>query len=220
MLKIGHRGAKGHAPENTIESFHKAFALGADGIELDVHLSADFEVVVLHDATVDRTIKNATGFVKDFTLAECKVLGIPSLLDVLEIVPPHQYVNIEIKDATAVTPVVQVIENWISNKVLQYSKIMVSSFDWSVLKEIRVLNDQILLGVLTEDSLEEACQFATTINAYSVNPYFKLLIPSLIQKAKQKGLKIHTWTVNLPEDITFVKKLGVDAIISDYPDRL
>ena len=192
MLKIGHRGAKGHAPENTIESFYKAFALGADGIELDVHLSADFEVVVLHDATVDRTIKNATGFVKDFTLAECKALGLPSLLDVLEIVPPNQYVNIEIKDATAVTPVVQVIENWISNKVLQYSKIMVSSFDWSVLKEVSILNDQILLGVLTEDSLEEACQFAATINAYSVNPYFKLLIPSLIQKAKQKGLKIHT----------------------------
>jgi len=101
MLKIGHRGAKGHAPENTIESFLKAFELGADGIELDVHLSADEEAIVIHDDTVDRTIKNAAGFVKDFTVAEFQKVGVPTLVEGFHILPEGAFLNIEIKDPKA-----------------------------------------------------------------------------------------------------------------------
>lgn len=220
MLKIGHRGAKGHVPENTIESFLKAFELGADGIELDVHLSADEEAVVIHDETVDRTINNASGFVNDFTVAECQKIGIPTLVEVFHILPENAFVNIEIKESKATKIVVATIEKFVRLKEIEYQNIVVSSFNWEVLKEIKAVNKAIQVGVLTEDTLATAFEFATTIQAYSINPYFKLLTQDFIQKAKENQFKIHTWTVNSPEDITFVKNFGVDAIISDFPDRL
>lgn len=220
MLKIGHRGAKGHVPENTIESFLKAFELGADGIELDVHLSADEEAVVIHDATVDRTIHNASGFVNDFTVAECQKIGIPTLVKVFHILPENAFLNIEIKEPKATKIVVATIEKFVRLKEIKYQNIVVSSFNWEVLKEIKAVNKAIQVGVLTEDTIATAFEFATTIQAYSINPYFKLLTQDFIQKAKENQFKIHTWTVNSLEDITFVKNFGVDAIISDFPDRL
>lgn len=220
MLKIGHRGAKGHAPENTIESFLKAFELGAHGIELDVQLSADEEAVVIHDETVDRTIKNAAGFVNDFTVAECQKIGIPTLVEVFHILPENAFLNIEIKEPKATKLVIAEIDKFVRLKEIEYKNIVVSSFNWNVLKEIKALNETIQLGVLTEDNLETAFEFATTIKAYSIHPYFKLLTQDFVRKATENQFKIHTWTVNSPEDITFVKNFGVDAIISDFPDRI
>lgn len=220
MLKIGHRGAKGHIAENTIYSFLKAFELKADGVELDVHLCADDEVVVIHDDTVDRTIKNAAGFVKDFTVAECQKLGIPTLVEVFHILPENAFLNIEIKDENATKLVVNEIEKFVRLGEIEYKNILVSSFNWNVLSTIKELNTIIPLGVLIEDNLEEAFLFAKQIEAFSINPYFKLLNKDFILKAHQNNFQIHTWTVNSEEDITFVKKLGVDAIISDFPDRL
>ena len=220
MLKIGHRGAKGHVFENTVESFLKAFELGANGIELDVHLSADGEAVVIHDETVDRTIKNAAGFVKDFTVAECQKIGIPTLVEVFHLLPENAFLNIEIKAPNSAKVVVEEIEKFARLQEISYQNIVVSSFDWNVLKEINTLNETIQLGVLTENNIANAFEFAATIRAYSINPYFKLLTEEFVQKAKENQFKIHTWTVNSPEDITFVKNFGVDAIISDFPDRL
>lgn len=220
MLKIGHRGAKGHVPENTIESFLKAFELGAHGIELDVHLSADEEAIVIHDDTVDRTIKNAAGFVKDFTVAECQKLGIPTLVEVFHILPEGAFLNIEIKDPKATKIVVEEVEKFVRLKEITYQKVVVSSFNWDVLKEVKTLNPKIRIGVLTEESIATAFEFAKEIEAYSINPWFELLTPEFMDLAKQQQFKIHTFTVNSPEDITFVKNFGVDAIISDFPDRL
>jgi glycerophosphoryl diester phosphodiesterase len=220
MLKIGHRGAKGYVSENTIESFLKAFELGADGIELDVHLSADGEAVVIHDETVDRTIKNAAGFVKDFTVSEFEKLGVPTLVEVFHILPEDKLLNIEIKDAKATKVVVEEITKFLRLGEIQLQNIIVSSFKWEILKEVKELNSLIRIGVLTEENPEKALVFATQISAFSIHPYFRLLTDEFIKKVKQKGFQIHTWTVNSPEDITFVSKLGVDAIISDFPDRL
>ncbi|MES2812500.1 MAG: glycerophosphodiester phosphodiesterase family protein [Bacteroidota bacterium] len=220
MLKIGHRGAKGHVPENTIESFLKAFELGADGIELDVHLSVDDEAIVIHDETVDRTIKNAAGFVKDFTVAEFQKLGIPTLVEVFHILPEGAFLNIEIKEPNAAKIVVEEIEKFVRLKEISYKNVAVSSFDWEVLKDIKTLNPKIRLGVLTEENLAAAFELAKEIEAYSINPWFELLTTEFIELAHEQKFKIHTFTVNSPEDITFVRKLGVDAIISDFPDRL
>lgn len=220
MLKIGHRGAKGHVAENTIESFLKAFELGADGIELDVHLSADGEAVVIHDETVDRTIKNAAGFVKDFTVAEFKKLGVPTLVEVFHILPENMLLNIEIKDSMATKVVVEEIGKFLRLGEIQLQDILVSSFEWAILKEVKELNSLIRIGVLTEEKTEEALAFAEEISAFSIHPFFGLLTDEFVRKIKQKGFQIHTWTVNSPEDITFVRNLGVDAIISDFPDRL
>ena len=83
MHKIGHRGAKGYATENTLVSFQKAIELGVDGIELDVHLSIDGEIIVIHDDTIDRTTSQK-GFVKDFTSTELEILKIPTLEAVVD----------------------------------------------------------------------------------------------------------------------------------------
>ncbi|MFK7032943.1 glycerophosphodiester phosphodiesterase [Flavobacterium oreochromis] len=220
MLKIGHRGAKGHVAENTLESFLKAFELGADGIELDVHLSADGEVVIIHDATVDRTIKNASGYIRDFTVQDCAKVGIPTLVAVFHILPEEAFLNIEIKDIFVTERVVYEIEKFIRLGEIQYKSILVSSFHWQVLKQIQQINPSILLGVLADEKPYEALEFAKTINAFSINLWFKQITDDLLQLAHRNQIQVHAYTVNSPEDIIFVKKMGVDAIITDYPDRV
>lgn len=220
MLRIGHRGAKGHVSENTIGSFLKAFELGADGIEIDVHLSLDNEAIVIHDETVDRTVRNAAGFVSEFSVEEFAKLGIPTLVEVFHILPDNAFLNIEIKDYKATKVVVDEVEKFVRLKEIQYTNILISSFYWEILKEIKQINPEIQLGVLEEENFEKALDFAKNIKAYSINPYFKLLTKEKIEESHKYNIKVHTWTVNSLEDIFIAKELGVDGIISDFPDRL
>lgn len=219
MKKIGHRGAKGYVPENTLASFEKAIELGVDGVELDVHLSSDGKIVVIHDETINRTT-SGKGFVKDYSSVELKKLGIPILTDVLDLIAKTCFVNIEIKDANASKCVIELVQNYISDKHWDLNLFQISSFNWEVLQLCHTQAREILLGVLTEDSIENAVVFAKKINAYSINPYFKLLNPENCQAMIQNGFKIFPWTINSKEDIIFVKSLQVDGIISDFPDRI
>ncbi len=219
MLKIGHRGAKGHVAENTVASFAKAIELGVDLIELDVYLSKDGEVIVIHDETVDRTT-NKTGLVSNFTASELNQMGIPTLREVLELVDKKCGVNIEIKDPLATQKVVEIIEEFEAHFNWVYQQFQVSSFIWETLETISKLNSAILLGVLTEDSVASAMAFAKKIKVHSINPYFKLLNQENCNSMQNSGYKIYTWTVNSAEDLIFVKTLPIDGIISDFPDRI
>lgn len=219
MLKIGHRGAKGYVAENTLASFQKAIELGVDGIELDVHLSSDAKVIVIHDETIFRTTTKE-GFVKDFTSLELNYLGIPTLEDALNLIDEKCFINIEIKNLSTSKFVLELIQNFISEKQWNPNLFQISSFDWNVLEVCSLENNKIQLGVLTEDSLDNAIAFAKKINAFSINPYFKLLNDENVLAMHQNGFKIYPWTVNSEEDITFVKSLNVDGIISDFPDRI
>lgn len=219
MLTIGHRGAKGYVAENTLASFEKAIELQVDEIELDVHLSSDGEVMVIHDATIDRTtIKK--GFVSEYSSKELKELGIPTLEDVLHLVNQKCIINIEIKEANTTQKVIQLIETFIHEFLWNYNRFQISSFNWNVLEEVAATNPKIALGVLTEYSIEEALDFAKKIKAHSINPHFKLLNHVMVSLIHANGFKIYTWTVNSIEDIHFVKSLKIDGIISDFPDRL
>ena len=215
MITIAHRGAKAHAPENTIASFKKAIEMGVDMIELDVHLSNDLVPMVIHDDTVDRTTL-ATGNVANFSAKELQQLGVPSLEDVFTLVQNKCSINIEIKVYAATQPVLDVLQS----SSFDVEKIIISSFDWHVLQEIRFQNDTIKLGVLTETDISLAIGFATFIKAFAIHPYYHLLTIQNVEKIKEKGLKLYTWTVNEPEDMTFVKQLRVDGIITDYPERV
>lgn len=219
MLKIGHRGAKGYVAENTLASFAKALELNVDAIELDVHLSKDGEVVVIHDETIDRTT-NKTGLVSDYTTGELKQLGVPTLREVIQLVDKKCILNIEIKEAAATEKVIEIIEEFINKHNWTFSQFQVSSFIWVTLETISKINSTILLGVLTEDSIENALAFAKKIKAFSINPYHKLINQESCEIIKSSGFKIYTWTVNTPEDLIFVKSLPVDGIISDFPDRI
>lgn len=219
MQKIGHRGAKGYVPENTIASFEKAIDLNVDGIELDVHLSADNQVMVIHDETIDRTTTK-TGKVKDWTASELQKLGIPTLEEVIQLVNQRCFINIEIKNKKATKKVIQLIEDAILNLGWNYNLFQVSSFDWNVLETIAQLNPSISLGVLTEKSTSEVFEFAKKINAFSINPFFELIDQETVALWQQNGFKVFPWTVNNEEDIKFVKSLYVKGIISDFPDRI
>lgn len=215
MLKIGHRGAKGHLPENTLTSFEKAIALGVDMIELDVRLSLDKVPMVIHDETIDRTTSK-TGFVTDYNAKELQQLGIPTLRDVFEIVDNRCEINVEIKTFSATKPVLDLI----NPNTFARNKILISSFDWNALQEVRFHDEEIRIGVLTETDLDLALAFAKFIKAEAIHPYYHLLTAENTEKIKEKGFKVFPWTVNEPEDITFVKSLEVDGIITDFPERL
>lgn len=219
MLKIGHRGAKGYVAENTLASFQKAIDLNLEGIELDVHLSLDGEIMVIHDETINRTT-SGKGFIKDLTSLELKKYDIPTLSEVLDLVNNNFLVNIELKSNDSVQKVIIIVEKYISEYHWNGDNFMISSFNWDSLLKVKASNNNIKIGVLTEDNLQSALAFAKKTKAFSINPYFKLLNKENVELIKKEGFHIHTWTVNSPEDITFVKSLHIDAIISDFPDRI
>jgi glycerophosphoryl diester phosphodiesterase len=219
MLKIGHRGARGYDPENTLIAFKKAIDLGADGIELDVHLSADGELVVIHDETIDRTT-NAKGVVAALSKSELKKFDIPTLTEVFDLVNRKCFINIELKGNHTAEPVVALIQKYILEKNWKYSDFLVSSFDWNALQEVAFLDEKIAIGVLTETDLNLAFTFAKFIKAKSIHPDFEFLTPENTLKMQEKGLQVIPWTVNEPSDIQKMKALKVDGIISDFPDRI
>jgi glycerophosphoryl diester phosphodiesterase len=225
MLKIGHRGAKGHEPENTLASFQKAINLHVDGIELDVHLSSDGELMVIHDATIDRTT-NGKGAVNKLSLPELKGFliennqQIPSLGEVLDLVNEKGFVNIELKKYETADKTVELIEKYVEEKGWNYSKFLVSSFDWNALQQVTFLNSEIPIGVLTKTDLELALAFAKFIQAKSLHPHFHLLTKENTVRIQEKGFLVFPWTVNEPEDIKKIKSFKVNGIITDFPDRI
>ncbi|MBY8963417.1 glycerophosphodiester phosphodiesterase [Flavobacterium sp. D11R37] len=225
VFKIGHRGAKGHIAENTLPSFEKAIALGAEAIEFDVHVCATGELVVIHDFTVDRTT-NGTGEVHTMSLDELKSLTvegeytIPTLEEVMELMGPNFIMNIEMKGRHTAQPLATLVQQYVAEKGYRYKNIIVSSFQYEELKMMSALNPEVHLGVLTQASVAQAWDWATEFNAKALHPHFSLLTETNVERAREAGFKINTWTVNEPDDIARMKMYGVDGIISDYPERL
>jgi glycerophosphoryl diester phosphodiesterase len=235
ILKIGHRGAKGYEAENTLISFQKALDMQVDGIELDVHLSADEQVVVIHDETIDRTT-NGKGAVNKLSLLELKsfrivnkkdpnflsevALQIPTLQEVLDLVNQDCFINIELKGVNTAEKVVGLIENYVSEKKWKYDNFIVSSFDWNALQQIRFLNPEVPIGILVETNLDLAFSFAKFMKAEAIHPYFHLLNHENTKQIQAKGISVFPWTVNEIEDIEKMIALKVDGIITDFPNRI
>ena len=235
MLKIGHRGARGHEPENTLASFQKALNMQVDGIELDVHLSADGEIIVIHDETIDRTT-NGEGLVNTLSLRELKAFRInetnnprhlyelaqqiPTLKEVLELVNQDCFINIELKSYEVTDKVVALIEKYVTKKGWKYDQFLVSSFDWNALQQVAFLNDKIPIGVLTETDLDLALAFAKFIQAKSIHPHFHLLTKANTAQIQVKGFDVFPWTINELEDIQKIKTFNVNGIITDFPNRI
>ena len=224
ILKIGHRGAKGHVTENTLESIKKALDLGVDGIEIDVHLCASGELVVFHDLTLDR-MTDGTGEVSDYTLKQLKkfkVKGrfeIPSLAQALLLIDKKCLLNIELKGKNTAKEACRLIAFYVEKKGWDYSNFIVSSFQSSLLETVREINNKIPLGVLTDTNLDKAVSFAKAIKAVSIHSDYTMLTEQNVEKLKE-DFKVFAHTVNNLKPIKRMKAYGVDGIISDYPDRL
>ena len=225
ILKIGHRGAVGYEPENTLLSFKKAIELNVDMIELDVHVCKTGEVVVIHDDKVDRTT-NGKGFVLKKTFQALRALDagkgqkIPILQEVLDIVDRKAKINIELKGKGTAKPVFGIIEKYVKEKRWSYDDFLISSFNRHELQKFYQLNPKVRLGILIARATTRFRQFAKKINAYSVNAKMKLVNKNFVDDARKKGLRVFVWTVNAFKDIERMKLLEVDGICSDFPDRL
>ena len=221
VIRIGHRGAAGYEPENTIRSLLKAVDLSCEITEIDVHVCGSGEVVVIHDEEVHRTT-NGNGFVSQMSLEQLKTLDagkeekIPTLNEVLKILKGKIKLNIELKGPGTPLPVQRILaaSGWSKDDII------ITSFNWNMLEEYRELDQETLMGPLAHVNAFHATRFALKIDAYCVNPLYHLCRRTFVQKTHRKGLKVFPWTVNEPPEIKKMKEHEVDGIISDYPDRI
>ncbi len=242
MLKIGHRGAKAYAPENTIASFKKALELGVDMVEFDIRLTKDFHPVVIHDSQLTRLAKKAKR-ISHINLDELKSLRIkgeeeiPTLVEVLEVIGNKIALDIDIKVKGAAQPVIQTLRD----NGIDFSNVMISS---NYAGELRMAEQM-------EPEITTALIFRSAFHYYSFwlfmdflavlfLPITKYYISWLVKRAnadylvinhhllnkkkvecfKKNGIRICAWTVNNVKKINYLKSLGVDGIITNYPDRL
>ena len=226
-LSIGHRGAKGYVAENTYESISKAIQLGVDGIEIDVFKCASGELVLFHDKNL-KELTGKSGLIENLTINELEQFlvqekyKIPTLKDVLTRIERPLFVNIELKGLNTAQATSTIITDISTSTSWSLEHFIVSSFNWDELELFRSVDENTPVGVLVSKSMgiDEAIEFGKKINAQAIHPNFKLLNDKTIKKIKNNGFKIYTWTVNNEDDINFMKKLEVDGIISDYPDRI
>ena len=226
-LSIGHRGAKGYVAENTLESISKAIELGVDGIEIDIFKCLSNELVLFHDKDLEK-LTGKPGLIENLTLNELQeflVLGkyqIPTLKDVLIKIEKPLLVNIELKGLDTAEATSKIITDFSKNTSWSLENFIVSSFNWNELEQFRSMDKNTPIGVLVSKSMSinEAIEFGKKIDAQAIHPNYTLLDEKTVKKIKNNGFKIYTWTVNNKDDINFMKKLQVDGIISDYPDRI
>lgn len=230
---FGHRGFSGKYPENTMLAFKKAVEIGVDGIEFDVQLTSDGEVVIIHDERVDRTT-NGSGNVRSFTLSELKELDasatfagqygkneIPTLREYFEYVKDKDIVtNIELKTGVFVYPG---IEKKVIDLVKEFGlddKIIFSSFNHETVLRCAELAPHIKRGFLTGDWIVNFGRYAEENGVQCCHPSFTTLHEENIAEMHAHGREINTWTVNECDDIKRLASLGVDCLIGNYPDRM
>jgi glycerophosphoryl diester phosphodiesterase len=229
---FAHRGASAHAPENTVVAFELAITQNADAIELDVKLSADGHVVVIHDPTVDRTT-GSKGRVKDLSLAELRSLDagsffsekyrgekIPTLEEVLEVVGKRIFINVELTNYN--TPRDQLVETvcMLVKKFGLQKQVMFSSFFASNLSKARAYLPGVPRGLLAFNGLLGAWarSFGFVFGRYhALHPYLKDVTPQQVQRVHRLQRRVHVWTVNAAEDMRRLFRWGVDAIFTDDP---
>jgi glycerophosphoryl diester phosphodiesterase len=234
-LNIGHRGASAAAPQNTLAAFRRALELGADGVELDVHLSADGMPVVMHNFDVDETT-DGTGQVADKTLAELKELDagskfapqfagerIPTLAEVFEALEGKLLVNVELKD---ISPKGVGLEAAVAEVVRQCgmeSKVLFSSFNPFALRRTQSLAPEIPSGLLYAHGLPiylRRAWFAPFTPHEARHPHAEMTDARLVKWCHARKLRVNVWTVNEPDEMKRLISLGVDGIITDVPDVL
>lgn len=232
-MKIwAHRGASGHAPENTLPAFELAYKLRADGIELDVQLSKDGVPVVIHDERIDR-VSDGTGWVKDYTLEELRTFNfnkvfpaygrvtIPTLSEVYDqMKETDMIINLELKNS-------EIFYADLEKKILKLAeahgiseRLIYSSFNHYSMKKIKQLKPDAKIAFLYSNGILDIAEYADKYHAYAVHPSCKnLKYPNIVKECHNKNIKVHVWTINEQTDFERMRELGVDAVITNYVER-
>jgi len=228
---IAHRGASGHAPENTMAAFRRAVELGATFIETDLRLSRDARFVAIHDSTLDRTT-NGRGLVRDFTLEQLRELDagswfrpefagerIPTIEEIFAFARETDvgfYLEIKHEGTWGIHHAMA--EALRSAK--EAAQCVVISFDARTLENLRRLDAMLMMGLLFETQMPNAIEKAQSIGARQILPRADLVTRELVEAAHRADMQIATWTVNEPEQMRALIAAGVNGIMTNYPDRL
>ena len=221
-----HRGASARAPENTLAAFRMALEDGADGLELDVHLTRDGVPVVIHDGTVDRTTEG-TGQVRELNWQEISGLdagtwfdqafageAIPALVEVFQWNAGRLDLNVEIKESSAGRAVLEIWRRFPVNRLL------VSSFDHDLLKALHCLEPELPLGFLIDTGdWQPAVERAVACRARCFNPRQDLVDRPMVETCNSLGLAVYPWTVDGPVGLERLQELGVDGVFCNDPGR-
>lgn len=231
ILIWAHRGASGYLPENTLPAFRKAAELGADGVELDIQMTKDGEIVVCHDETINRT-SNGKGWIKDYNLAALKLFDfskvqkgaepceIPTLREVFELLKPTGLtINIELKTGVVFY---EGIEEKTIALVKEYGmedRVIYSSFNHASVVKIKQIDPAAKTAFLYADGLLDPCEYALKHRMNALHPaLYNLQYPGFVQSAEEAGIDVNVWTVNTEEHAKMCAMAGVNAIITNYPD--
>jgi glycerophosphoryl diester phosphodiesterase len=231
-LIVGHRGAMGYAPENTFASYERAVELGVDAVECDVHLSADEVPVVIHDHTLDRTT-DGEGPVQARTLAQLKELDagawrgaefagqrLPTLDELLGWCASRVPLSIELKNGPTFYEGLaeRVVELVRKHGMLERANVI--SFDHQAVRRVKELEPRLAAGILFAARLVDAAAAARAAGAETVMPAYYFATADVIAQAHAAGLTVSVWTVDDPATARALARRGVDAIASNYPDRI
>jgi len=229
---IAHRGASAYYPENTMEAFEEAIKQQADGFELDVHLTKDGQIVVTHDATLER-VSDGKGRVVDHTLEELRQLDfskpfpdkgpcrIPTLADVYELAAPYGIlVNVELKTGRPIYPEMPQKLLELTSAYKMEDLVLYSSFNHYALQEIKKRKPSAQIGLLYDCGLVDPWVYANYIGADAIHPHYSILmaLPQTLESCQKAGVMVNTWTVDEAEVMSQLFSLGLDALITNKPD--
>ena len=227
-----HRGASGYAPENTLEAFEKAAQMGAHGVELDIHISKDGELVVAHDERIDR-VSNGTGLICEMTVNELKQFNfnkthpeylwtsMPTLKEVFELLRPTGLsINIEMKNSIIDYPSLEQKAIDLAAKEGMLDRVLFSSFNHHSLLRVKEINPGLPCGLLYEANLVNPWAYAVALGVDAIHPHYSevLVTRGECALAHQAGIAVNVWTVNEEADIKAVLAEGTDIVITNYPD--
>ncbi|RMI37903.1 glycerophosphodiester phosphodiesterase [Streptomyces triticirhizae] len=216
LLTVGHRGLMGVEPENTLRSFRAARRAGLDAVELDLHLSWDGALVVMHDARVDRTT-DGTGAIAELTLAELRRLDagqgerVPTLAEVVAEVEGH--LQLEIKDAAAARE----LAGFVADHGLA-GRVTVISFHDAALAAFAEELPGVPLGLVTGESTATAPERAAALGCGLVSCELPWLTAEVVARCRAAGLSVIAWTVNTAEQLARARGLGLDGVVTDRPE--
>jgi glycerophosphoryl diester phosphodiesterase len=219
IFRIGHRGAAGHAPENTLAAVEKGIALGVDFVEMDIQRTRDGNLVCIHDKFVDRTT-NGTGAVRDLCLDDLRMLDagdgqrVPTLTEVLAVVSGRAGVLLETISPGTGPELLRAVTRFGIR-----SPVIFSSFIHSELAAIRQIDSTAKTMALLEGIPLNMTGFALEANVTHVGLSIDSISQEYVDALHDTGVQVFVYTVNEPYSIQMAMSLGVDGLISDYPDR-
>ncbi len=227
-----HRGASGYAPENTMEAYILAHQYGADGIELDVQLSKDDELVVIHDEKIDRT-SNGKGLVRNYSLRQLRSFTynrtkpehvrapIPTLREVLAYVSgTGMMLNIELKTGLYFYPGIEQKTVAMVKEFGMSDRVIYSSFNHYSLRTVREIDPDAQIGLLHDVGFIDVPEYAVKLGANALHPRWQcLMYPDYLEGCRRNNIQINTWTINKEDLMRQMCEAGVHAIITNYPDR-